>query len=411
MGSRIDKIRNESRKKAKKAINKKALYGTDLDLSVFKSGIHDGRVSIDLKSRDFAQKLSMVGVDITEKNRSGSYYQVDNVILSELSKHPGVEVMSIEEAFEQKGEEILEYYWRAVSVDKDKYTAAAELIGRGGYVIWVKKGTKVDFPIQTCLVVLSDNIIQAPHNIIIAEPGAEVTVITGCMVMRENIALHLGVSEFYVKENAKIMFVMIHGWNENMHVRARTGVVVESGGTFISHYINMAPVASLQTYPTVKLIGENARAHLSTIIIGKKRANIDVGGEISFEKENTKGEVISRTIGLDNSKIISRGRLVGRADNIKGHLECKGLLLSDKSEILTIPELASSKLNVELTHEASIGKLAEDEILYLMARGFSKDEAEALLVRGFMRVEIEGLPKHLQSMIDKTINMLSKQAL
>jgi len=68
-------------------------------------------------------------------------------------------------------------------------------------------------------------------------------------------------------------------------------------------------------------------------------------------------------------------------------------------------------LNVELTHEASIGKLAEDEILYLMARGFSKDEAEALLVRGFMRVEIEGLPKHLQSMIDKTINMLSKQAL
>ncbi len=410
MTKEMDDLRKTFQEKAKDALDKTPIYGPDIDLSRFQ-GREIEKVKIDLANSQVARKLETVGIDVTEKSRVGSYYQVDNIVINELSKHPGVEILSLEEAFEEFGKDLLDYYWRAVPVDRDKFTAAVELIGKGGYVIWVKKNVKVPYPIQTCLMVFSDDIIQAPHNIIIVEPGSEVTVITGCLVMREALALHAGVSEFYVGENAKVTFIMIHGWNKNMHVRPRTGAIIENNGVFISHYINMAPVASLQTYPVVKLLGDNSRCHLSTVIVGRENAIIDVGGESILSGDDSKSEIISRVIGRDYAKITARGQIVGNANNVKGHLECRGLLLSENAEITTVPVLASNKLNIELTHEASIGKLAEDEILYLMARGFSKEEAEALLVRGFMKVDIEGIPENLKKMIDKTIEILSKQAL
>ncbi len=408
--SNLRRFREELKERARKALSKPPRYGVDIDILEY--GITGlTKMDFDLYSPEVAKKLELVGIDTEEKARSGSYYQVDNIVLQELSKQPGVKVMSLEDAFEEFGDDLLKYYWRVVPVDKDKYTAVAELLGRGGYVIWVKENVKVSYPIQACLIVTSNNILQAPHNIIIAERNSEVHVITGCLVMKENIALHAGISEFYVGENAKVTFTMIHNWNENMHIRPRTGVLVKESGHFISHYINISPVNSLQTYPIIRLVGNNARAHLSSVIIGTKSSKIDIGGEIILDAEKTRGDIISRTIAKDKTEIIARGRLTSTKPRTKGHLECRGLLLSNEASITTIPELKSSIQDTELTHEASIGKLAEEEILYLMARGFSREEAEGLLIRGFMRVDIEGLPRNLMKLIDQTIKLISIKAL
>ncbi|MHA1616321.1 MAG: SufB/SufD family protein, partial [Candidatus Njordarchaeales archaeon] len=372
----IDSLRAEYKEKAKTYLNKHASQA-DIDiLSIIKlNKLLSEKKSISLEK--YSDLLEKVGIDVTGRKRAGTYYQVDTAVLEYYSKIPGIEILSLEDALDEYGREFLEYYWRALRVDKDIYTALAELYGKGGYVIIVKEGYKIKQPIQSCLLITSNNVLQAPHNIIILEPNSEAHVVTGCAIMREVIALHAGISEFYVGENAKLSYIMIHGWGENMYVRPRTGVIVEKGGEFVSNYINMTPVKSLQSYPTVRLVGEKAKAYFSSIIVTSKSSHIDLGNEIIFEAPDTAGEIISRVVAKDNAIGVTRGRLLGKAPGVKGHLECMGLLLSNNAKIVTIPELEAAHSDVELTHEASIGKIAEDEILYLMARGFTREEAES----------------------------------
>ena len=267
---------------------------------------------------------------------------------------------------------------------------------------------KVEVPIQTCLLMHKNMSLQAPHNIIIVGDNAELHVITGCTIMREAPGIHAGVTEIYVGRNSKVTYTMIHGWSLLQHVRPRTGIMVEEGGEYISHYITMAPSKTLQTDPKVYLEGENAKAHLSSVVIGVKEAVIDVGGAIFLNGKQTSGEIVSRALAKDNAKVTSRAFILGGNVGSKGHVECMGLLLSSTASIKTVPMLEAKVDDVELTHEASIGKIAEEKILYLMARGFSRDEATSMIVRGFMSVSITGIPEKLKKAIEHTIDIISK---
>jgi len=195
---------------------------------------------------------------------------------------------------------------------------------------------------------------------------------------------------------------MIHNWNENIVVRPRSVIVVEDGGIFISNYVCMKKTKSLQMYPTVHLNGKNSLARLNSILVAPIGSEIDVGSRVILNKEGARAEIISRAI-TTGGKIIARGHLAGNAPNIKAHLECRGLILSDKGIVHAIPELEGHAKDVDMSHEAAVGKIAEEEIEYLMARGLAEDEATSTIVRGFLNVDIEGLPQQLKNEIDKII--------
>ena len=129
---------------------------------------------------------------------------------------------------------------------------------------------------------------------------------------------------------------------------------------------------------------------------------MDLGSRVILEAPQTRAEIISRTV-CYGGEVIARGHLIGKAEEIKAHLECQGLMLSDEGYILAIPELEAHVSNVDMSHEAAVGKIAREEIEYLMARGLSEEEATSLVVRGFLNVRIEGLPPELQERIDKAI--------
>jgi Fe-S cluster assembly scaffold protein SufB len=133
---------------------------------------------------------------------------------------------------------------------------------------------------------------------------------------------------------------------------------------------------------------------------------MDVGSKAVLQGTGSRAEMIARVIAVDRAKIYSRGLLVGEKEDTKAHLECRGLLLSDDALIHAIPELTAKVKGTELSHEAAVGKIAEEQIQYLMARGFSELEAQSLIVRGFMDVGIMGLPQALETeikrMVDKT---------
>jgi Fe-S cluster assembly scaffold protein SufB len=200
----------------------------------------------------------------------------------------------------------------------------------------------------------------------------------------------VGISEFFVKRNAKLTFTMIHNWTDRVQVRPRSAAHVEAGGLFISNYISVKPVGSLQMAPTVYLAGDGAVARFYSIIAGSPGAYIDIGGRIFLQKPRTRAEIIARTIS-NGGRITARGHLIGEVPGIKAHLECRGLILNG-GVIHAIPELEGRAENVEMSHEAAVGKIAQEEILYLMARGLTEEQAISNIVRGFLTVDISELP-------------------
>ena len=277
-----------------------------------------------------------------------------------------------------------------------------------GYFIRALPGVKVEQPVESCLYIRTDRFAQHVHNLVVVEPGAQMHIITGCTTHPHvTSGLHVGVSEFYVKAGGKLSFTMIHNWGEDIHVRPRTGVMVEEGGSFVSNYILLRPVKTVQMYPTVTLAGPGAVASLNSITIAHPGSEIDMGGRVILQAPHTRAEVIARTIST-GGKTISRGHLVGLAPEIKAHLECRGLILAPTGFIYAVPELEGKVSGVDMSHEAAVGRIAAEEIEYLMARGLDEEEAVSTIVRGFLSVKIEGLPEALEEEIEEAIRETGK---
>jgi Fe-S cluster assembly scaffold protein SufB len=209
-----------------------------------------------------------------------------------------------------------------------------------------------------------------------------------------------------VKKDAKISFTMIHTWGENIEVYPRSAAVVEENGVFLSNYVCMQPVHKVQMYPTATLKGDNSVARFSSIVIASPTSHLDLGSRAILKGKGASAELITRAI-TKGGTIISRGHIKGETAGTRGHLECKGLILQD-GMIYAVPEIEGSVVGTELSHEAAVGKLAQEEIEYLMSRGLSEEEATATIIRGFLDVKITGLPGALQKQIDASIDVAEK---
>lgn len=401
------------KKKAEEALKKTAAYGEDFDLSEYGIAPTDVKEVDDLVtlSEEDQRTLLNVGFTPSQENRAGSLIMLDNTVThTSLRDTDVVELMSLKDAM-KKHEWVKDYTWKLVKPDADKYTAMSYLQEANGYFIRAPEGKKSKMPVQTCLLLGSKQVSQTVHNIVIVEEGAELDVITGCSTKHGvDKGLHLGISEMYVKKGATLNFTMIHNWAEQIGVRPRTVVHVEEGGTYISNYITLKPVKSIQSYPTVILEGKGAFARLNTIAVAHPGSELDLGSRVIFNAEDTKAELISRTI-TTGGKVIARGEMIGNSDNSKGHLECHGLVLGKGGMQRAIPILEANVENIELSHEAAVGRIAREQIEYLMARGLAEEEAVGMIVRGFLDVGIQGIPDELQADIDATIAKIGEHAI
>ncbi len=380
----------------------------DLDLNNYKVDAEDHAYIENLsqiKSTD-ANQLLDVGVDTDENDRVGTFIQKDRSVIHCKTMQDGIEVMSISQAQEKHGW-LSDYIWKNISPDTDKFTSQAKKKPHEGYFIRSLPGVKTEHPVQSCLYIAKEGFSQNVHNVVIAEEGSELHIITGCATAPHLVSgLHVGVSEFYVKKGAKLIFTMIHDWGKKINVRPRTVIQVEEDGLIISNYISLRPVGSLQMYPTTYLNGKNAVARFNSVLVANKGDFLDVGSRIVLNAPGTRAEIISRSI-TSGGTIIARGDLVGKVSGIKAHLECKGLILKD-GLMHAVPELRGYVPGVEMSHEAAVGKIDQREIEYLMARGIDEDEAISTIVRGFLNVDIEGLPPSLKNKLDKIISETQK---
>ncbi|MEM1689728.1 MAG: SufD family Fe-S cluster assembly protein [Candidatus Hadarchaeales archaeon] len=365
--------------------------------------------------RDIAERAQEVGVRPDMNDRSGAYFQIDHsVVFSRIQKafEGKAEIMSVRDAM-KKYKWLEKFVWSIIDKEADEYTRLAANEWDNGYFIRIFENQKITLPLQACLFISTNNLDQNVHNVILAEPGSEAHIITGCTV-HPNVrsGLHVGISEFFVKENAKLTFTMIHAWGEELIVRPRTGVLLEDGATFVSNYVSLKPVRSLQMFPTAYCRGDGSRAVFNSIIYGSGESKIDAGTKILLEGKKSRGEIISRSVAADRADMTARGLLIGKDKESRGHLECMGLILSEGAVIRAFPELIAEVEGTELSHEAAVGKIAEEQIFYLMSRGFSEDEARSLIVKGFMNPNIlTDLPEPLKMEIEKMIELTMKKKL
>ncbi|MEJ2642368.1 MAG: SufD family Fe-S cluster assembly protein [Desulfosarcinaceae bacterium] len=377
---------------------------TEVDLKRYttEAQAHDYLDTLDKVAPQDSDRFLNVGVDTHSACRSGTFIQKDSSVIHNSACHAGVEILPISKAVAAYDWLAEKYLWKSVAPDKDVFTAGALKTPHEGYFIRVHAGTKVDHPIQSCLYIAKNNFSQNVHNIVIIEKGAEAHIITGCATAPHlTSGLHVGVSEFYIEENAVLNFTMVHDWGEKVNVRPRTVTHVAAGASYISNYISLKPVGSLQMFPTTYLEGPGAVARFNSVLVAAEGAHLDVGSRVVLNAPRTRAEIISRAIAA-GGRIIARGDLVGNHPEIKAHLECKGLILKE-GLMHAVPELSGSVPGVEMSHEAAVGKIDRREIEYLMARGLDEEEAVSTIVRGFLNVDIEGLPEALREKLDQAI--------
>ena len=386
----------------KEALGKKGAYGADLDLDRYDEGTKAPEQIDDLQSSGYKDYLEKVGVVADEMNRSGTLMFIDNGMSHcHASQQEGLEMMSTQEAL-KKYDWVKDYMWKAMDPAKDKYTAKSYLEDADGYFIRVKSGYHVKDPVQTCMMIKTDKTIQNVHNIVIVEDNASLEMITGCSTSHHaNDALHIGVSEIYVGDNSNLSFSMIHSWGKQTGVRPRTATVVGKNSNYTNNYVILNPVGSLQSFPSATL-AEGATAMYNTMCIAHEGSDIDTGGLVYLNGVGSSAQILSRSISM-GGHMCARGRLVGNAPGAKAHLECRSIIMKDGGSTNAVPELEAHVADVEMTHEAAVGKIAQDQIEYLMSRGLTEDEAVSMIVRGFLSGSINGLPSELQSELDAAI--------
>ncbi|MEM2025634.1 MAG: SufD family Fe-S cluster assembly protein, partial [Desulfurococcaceae archaeon] len=150
------------------------------------------------------------------------------------------------------------------------------------------------------------------------------------------------------------------------------------------------------------------KANLTSVIAASGKSFFDVGGAVYLKAEETGAEIVSRVVAKDEAEVVSRGLIAAERDRVKGHLECRGIILSPTSAVVAIPELEARARDVELSHEAAVGRIAEEEIYYLATRGFSEEEATSIIIRGFMDVDVKGLPPMLVAQIRRALDLTAK---
>jgi len=245
---------------------------TGLNLEDFISAKEvEAPTSLEEFTEEEIERFKDVGIDLSGHGRLGTFLQANCGVVACQCLPEGLELLPITEALSRYDWLKEKYYWKAVSPEKDSITRLVAEDLDNGYFVRIRAGEKAVYPLQACLYIRTDRVAQKVHNIVLVEEEAELHLITGCTSSPQAIAgLHLGVSEFYIKKGGKLTYTMVHEWGEKIHVRPRTGIVVEEGGTIISNYISLDRVASVESFPVCRLTGPGAVGQFTSIIAPRR---------------------------------------------------------------------------------------------------------------------------------------------
>ena len=346
--------------------------------------------------RDIFDKL---GIPESEKaSLSGSGAQFDSEIvyhnLEEDLKKLGVIYTSFDEGIRKYPDLVKEYFTKAVPITDHKYIALHYALFSGGSFVYIPKNTKLDRPLQSYFRLNEKGAGQFEHTLIIVDEGADLQFIEGCSAPGYNeLNLHAGCVELFVKKNAKLRFSTIENWSKNMLNLNTKKCFVEENGKIEWIMGSFGSKVSM-LYPLSVLNGRGATVEFTNISFAGAGQNLDTGLKIIHNAPDTNAIVNAKSISKDGGICTFRSNVVvtKKAKNSKASLSCESLMLDSVSRSDTIPSSTINTKDVEYAHEASIGKISDEAIYYLMTRGLGEVEAKSLIVRGFAEPIAKAFP-------------------
>jgi Fe-S cluster assembly protein SufB len=324
----------------------------------------------------------------------------------DLSKK-GVIFCDTDTAVREHGDLVREYYAKTIPIYDNKFAALNSAVWSGGSFVYVPAGVKVDIPLQAYFRINAENMGQFERTLIIVEEGAQVHYVEGCTApIYTSESLHSAVVEVIVKKGGRCRYTTIQNWANNIYNLVTKRAVAHEDAVMEWVDGNLGSRLTMK-YPAVYMMGKGARGEILSIAFAGKGQHQDAGAKVVHGAPYTSSRIISKSISKNGGQASYRG-LVKIADGAKGsksNVVCDALILDDKSRSDTYPYIEIDEDDVKVGHEASVSKIGEEQLFYLMSRGLSEAEASTLIVSGFIEPLVKELPMEYAVEMNKLIQL------
>ncbi|MEM0383068.1 MAG: Fe-S cluster assembly protein SufB [Candidatus Anstonellales archaeon] len=335
-----------------------------------------------------AERNSLAGV--TAQYESNVLYEKINAYLERL----GVVFLSMDDALKKYPEIVRRYFATLVPINDNKFAALNTAFWSGGSFVYVPRGVKVDKPLQAYFRIQNQSMGQFERTLIIAEPESEVSYIEGCSApIYSKDSLHAAVVEVFALENSRVRYTTVQNWSKNVY-NLVTKRAIAHENSYVEWLDGNLGSKYTYKYPAIYLKGKGARAKILSIASAGRGQVIDSGGKAIHLAPNTSSTIISKSISMEGGTTKYRGwiRVAKGAVDSKISVSCDALLLDEISRTDTYPYIDVHEKNIHMTHEATVGKIEEEQLFYLMSRGFNEDEAKTMIVLGFIEEFVKEIP-------------------
>ncbi len=339
----------------------------------------------------------------------GGQYESESIYhnLKKDLEEKGVIFSDLDTGLREHEEIIRKYISTVIPIQDNKFAALNSACWSGGSFVFVPEGVHVEMPLQAYFRINSENTGQFERTLIITEPGSSVHYVEGCSApIYSTDSLHSAVVELIAKEGSRIQYTTIQNWSTNVYNLVTKRAHAYRNATVFWLDGNLGSRITMK-YPSVFLLEHGARGEVLSVAFAGKGQHIDAGAKIVHVAPNTSSTITSKSISKDGGRTTYRGllKVYPGAKNVKSNVVCDALILDPESASDTVPYMEINEKQVSISHEASVGKVSDEQLFYLMSRGIGEAEAMALIVRGFLESFVKQLPLEYAVELNRLIEL------
>ncbi len=319
----------------------------------------------------------------------------------------GVIFLDMDSGLREHEDIVREYFATIIPAADNKFAALNSAVWSGGSFVYVPAGVHVDIPLQAYFRINAQNMGQFERTLIIVEEGASMHYVEGCTApIYSSNSLHSAVVEIIIKKGARCRYTTIQNWSTDVYNLVTKRAVAYESATMEWIDGNLGSKVTMK-YPAVYMLGPKAHGEILSIAFAGRGQHQDAGGKVVHGAPYTSSKIVSKSISKDGGRASYRGLLkVGKgAHHSKSNVVCDALLLDEASRSDTYPYIEIEEDNVSVGHEASVSKIGEEQLFYLMSRGIGEDEAAAMIVGGFIEPLVKELPMEYAVEMNRLIQL------
>jgi len=390
------------------------LTGIDFDnIKYFVRSTEKQATSWDDLPEDIKRTYDKLGIPEAEKQRlvSGVAAQYESEVvyhqIREDLEQQGVLFLDTDTALREHPEIFEEYFGTVIPVGDNKFAALNTAVWSGGSFVYVPPGVHVDIPLQAYFRINTENMGQFERTLIIADEGSYVHYVEGCTApIYTSDSLHSAVVEIIVKKNARVRYTTIQNWSNNVYNLVTKRAVAHEGATMEWVDGNIGSKVTMK-YPAIFLVGEHAKGETLSIAFAGEGQHQDAGAKMVHAAPNTSSSIVSKSVARGGGRTSYRGlvQILEGAKGSKSNVLCDALLVDQISRSDTYPYVDVREDDVSMGHEATVSRVSQEQLFYLMSRGMAETEAMAMIVRGFVEPIARELPMEYALELNRLIEM------